>query len=201
MIRNISGVILAGGGSRRFNGIIKAKIEIGGKTIISRIIETLDDIFGEIIIVTNSPEEFKEYPKFRVVRDQFLNKGPLAGIHSALKEAENAAAFVFAGDMPLLDRDLIIRQTDVFNSTNCDILVPRIDEYLEPLHAIYRKTLTSMLEDYLNGDHNYAIREFYKMTGVHYLQLKGTQKTRRAFTNINSISDITSIEKLIGLNH
>jgi hypothetical protein len=39
MIHNISGVILAGGASKRFNGLIKAKIVIDGRTIISRIIE------------------------------------------------------------------------------------------------------------------------------------------------------------------
>ena len=60
MINNISGVILAGGANKRFNGIIKAKIIIDGNTIISRIIEIFSEIFDEIIIVTNTPEEFKD---------------------------------------------------------------------------------------------------------------------------------------------
>jgi molybdopterin-guanine dinucleotide biosynthesis protein A len=81
MAHNISGVILAGGASKRFNDIIKTKIVIDGKTIISRIIETIDDIFDEIIIVTNTPDEFKEYANCRIIGDQFLNKGPLGGIH------------------------------------------------------------------------------------------------------------------------
>jgi molybdopterin-guanine dinucleotide biosynthesis protein A len=81
MVHNISGVVLSGGVSKRFNGIIRAKIVIDGKTIISRIVETIDDIFDEIIIVTNTPDEFKEYNSCKIIGDQFLNKGPLGGIH------------------------------------------------------------------------------------------------------------------------
>ena len=87
MIHNISGVILAGGASKRFDGIIKAKIVIDGKTIISRIIETIGEIFDNIIIVTNTPDEFKEFKSCKIIRDHFLNKGPLGGIHSAMKES------------------------------------------------------------------------------------------------------------------
>jgi molybdopterin-guanine dinucleotide biosynthesis protein A len=53
MVHNISGVILAGGSNKRFTGMTKANIVIGGKTIISRIMEIIRDIFDEIIIVTN----------------------------------------------------------------------------------------------------------------------------------------------------
>jgi molybdopterin-guanine dinucleotide biosynthesis protein A len=200
MVSNISGVILAGGGSKRFNGIIKAKIDIGGKTIISRIIEKLSDIFGEIIIVTNSPDEFKEYNKYKIIGDQFLNKGPLGGIHSALKESENEAVFVVAGDMPLLDSDLIARQIDFYNSNRCDVLIPQIDNYIEPLHGIYRKTLIRNLEDYLSGENNYAVRAFFKEADVHYLHLEGTPMSKSAFININSPSDIQVVKKLMGLN-
>ena len=74
MIRNISGVILAGGASKRFNGLIKPMIAIDGKTIISRMIDAISDILNEIIIVTNTPALFKEYKYCRIVNDQFLKK-------------------------------------------------------------------------------------------------------------------------------
>jgi len=74
MIRNISGVILAGGACKRFNGLIKPLIAIDGKTIISRMIDAISDILNEIIIVTNTPALFKEYKYCRIVNDQFLKK-------------------------------------------------------------------------------------------------------------------------------
>lgn len=198
MFNNISGVILAGGASKRFNGIIKAKIIIDGETIISRIIEILGGLFDEIIIVTNTPAEFGEYNNLKIVSDEFLNKGPLGGIHSAMKESDREALFVVAGDMPLLDRELIVKQIDFYNDNKCDVLIPRIDQYIEPLHGIYKKTLFRNLEDYLEGDNDPAIREFFKKADVQYMQFEDSGKCRSAFTNINSPCDVALVEKLLG---
>jgi len=199
MVHNISAAILAGGVNRRFNGTTKANIVIDGKTIISRIIDTISEIFGEIIIVTNTPEEFKELNNYKIVSDQFINVGPLGGIHAALKASSNEALFVFAGDMPLLDKKYIIRQIDFYNKCKCDILVPRINEYIEPLHSIYNISLIKTLEEYLTGEHDYAVRDFFKRMSVSYLNLEDSEETKNAFTNINSPSDISNVRKISGI--
>ena len=197
MVSNISGVILAGGASKRFNGITKARIVIDDKTIIYRIIDTIREIFDDITIVTNTPEAFSEFVNYKIISDQFLNKGPLAGIHSALKVSEKEALFVFAGDMPLLDKEFIIRQIDYYNINKCEVLIPRINRYIEPLHGIYKKTLFRVLEEYLIVNHDYAVREFLKKVNVCYLQLEESEKTIRAFININSSRDVSIAEKFL----
>ena len=199
MIHNISGVILAGGANKRFDGMTKANIVIDGKTIISRIIDTIKDIFDEIIIVTNTPEEFKEYINYKIVSDQILKAGPLGGIHAAIKTSSKEALFVFAGDMPLLDKKVIIRQIEFYNSHKCDILIPRINTYIEPLHAIYNISIIETLEDYLTGNHDYVVRKFYKRQNVRYMQLKGSEEISNAFININSPADIPIAEKILGI--
>jgi molybdopterin-guanine dinucleotide biosynthesis protein A len=199
MVEKISGVILAGGESKRFNGLIKSKIMIGGTTIISRAIDTLRMFFDEIIIVTNTPEEFVEYNTCRIVSDVFLNRGPLGGIHSALKESNNEALFVVAGDMPLLDKEIILRQIEYFKKNSCAILIPRVNNYIEPLHGLYRKSLLNSLETYLQEKNDYALREFFKSADVQYLQFEESEKNMRAFTNINSNADVVLVKKLLGL--
>lgn len=198
MFSNISAAILAGGSGKRFNNLVKAKIVIDGQTIISRIIETIGDIFDEIIIVTNSPGEFKEYNKYKIIVDQYINKGPLGGIHSALKATDKEAVFVVAGDMPFLDKKLIIKQAGFFKKHDCDILIPEIGQYIEPLHGIYRTVILSTLEEYLEGKNDYAIREFIYSSNTCFMRLEGTGKQIRAFTNINSPSDILNIKKMTG---
>ncbi len=195
--RNMAGVILAGGAGKRFNGIIKSKIVIEGKTIISRILEAFNGIFEEMIIVTNSPKEFYDYGNCRIIGDLFLNKGPLGGIHSAMKISEKGALFVVAGDMPLLDRNIIINQADYYLNNKCDALIPKINNYIEPLHGIYSKALLPALEDYLERDNDRAIRNFLKMLNVCYLQLEDSIKYKSAFTNINTISDVIKVEKFL----
>jgi molybdopterin-guanine dinucleotide biosynthesis protein A len=195
MIQNITGVILAGGASSRFNGIVKSKIIIEGKPIISRIIGIIGDIFEEIIIVTNTPGEFEEYDRFKIIRDRILNKGPLGGIHAALKESGSDALFVFAGDMPLLEKEIILRQIAHFNINSCDVLIPRVNNFNEPLHAIYRKSVLPMLEEYLAKNNTYALTEFCRKASTLCMQLDDSEQSRRAFTNINSPSDLEHIKK------
>jgi len=80
----ISAAIIAGGANKRFNGKTKANIQISGVRIITRAIKTLYEIFGDIIIVTNTPDEFKTCQQFTIVPDKIKNVGPLGGIHAAL---------------------------------------------------------------------------------------------------------------------
>lgn len=199
MVRNISGVILAGGACKRFDGIIKAKIVIDGKTIISRIIEILSEIFEETIIVTNVPDEFNEYKSCKIIKDLFLDKGPLGGIHSALKETDREALFVVAGDMPFLEKELIVKQVDFYDNNRCDVLIPQINKYVEPLHGIYKKNILRNLEEYLEGENDYAIREFLNKVNTRYMHLEGSGKYTHVFTNINSPSDISDIQNQRGI--
>ncbi len=196
MFTNISGVILAGGANKRFNGIIKANIVINGKTILARIMETIGGIFEEIIIVTNTPGEFEEYSNLKIVKDKFLKVGPLGGIHAALNSTSNNI-FVFAGDMPLLDNEIIKREIEYFYQNRCDILLPEINQLTEPLHAIYSASIISTLEKYLSGHQNYAVRDFLKTVNTRYLQLEDLPRNVKAFTNINTPVDIPFVEKII----
>jgi molybdenum cofactor guanylyltransferase len=186
----ISGIILAGGSGSRFNGRMKPRIIIEGKTIISRIISVIRDIFDDIIIVTNSPEEFEDFSFCSIIRDEILNAGPLGGIHAAMKASQKKAIFVFAGDMPFLDRKIIQRMTIAYNKADVDALVPRIEEYIEPLHSIYNRSLAEHLEAYLKSDCRHAVRDYIGSLKVQYIQFEGSEAVKRAFTNINSPSDI-----------
>ena len=191
MENRISGVILAGGSNKRFGGITKANVIIDGETIISRIVTTIRDLFDEIIIVTNKPEEFQKFIQYKIVEDQFLKAGPLGGIHAALKASSDDAIFVFAGDMPFLDKEIISDQINEFNKREYDVYIPKVDKFIEPLHAIYRKSVLNHLERCLSGGKSRAVRDFLSIVNVGYLHMPKTEKTETAFVNINSPSDLT----------
>jgi molybdopterin-guanine dinucleotide biosynthesis protein A len=190
MKNRISGVILAGGSNKRFGGITKANVVIDGETIISRIISTISDLFDEIIIVTNKPEEFQEFIQYKIVEDLYLKAGPLGGIHAALKASSEDAIFVFAGDMPFLDKEIISDQINEFNKRQYDVLIPEVDQFIEPLHAIYRKSVLNRLERILSEGKSRAVRDFLSEVNVGYLQMAKNEKTEIAFANINSPSDL-----------
>jgi len=190
----ISGVILAGGASRRFGGITKSNIVVDGEKIISRIINTINDLFSEIIIITNTPSEFQDLSRYRVASDHFQNAGPLAGIHSGLILSENDAIFVFAGDMPFLSKEIIEEEIRQFRLNESEILIPRIGELIEPLHSIYRVSVLPRMERFLAEGKNRAVRDFLSGLHVDYFILQDSEENRRAFTNINTQRDIDSIK-------
>jgi molybdenum cofactor guanylyltransferase len=193
---NISGVILAGGENKRFNGITKSNITIGGRTILDRIVETIYGLFGEIIIVTNTPDKFSNYPSCRFTGDHYANLGPLAGIHAGMKASSLSSVFVFAGDMPFTDKEIIERQIDEYFRIKPLILVPEVNGLIEPLHSIYSNQLLPKLEEYLISDKRPAVRDFYNTTDVAYLKLQVSEKTRKAFMNINTPEEATDAEKM-----
>ena len=191
MEKEISGVILAGGAGKRFGSTIKSKILIDGKTIIGRMTEVLEDIFDEIMIVTNTPLEFEEFQKYKIVRDKFIKAGPLGGIHAAMEASSKDAVFVFAGDMPFISRQVIADQIKAYNNEEFEALVPQIRSNIEPLHAIYNISVTESLIDFLTVKDNFAVRDFLKNLNVNFMQMKDTEEIRLAFTNINSPGDLS----------
>ena len=190
MGNNISAVILAGGANKRLGGITKANVIIEGLSIISRILSVIEDLFPEIIIVTNKPEEFRKFGQCKIVADQYLKAGPLGGIHAAMNSSFEDAIFVFAGDMPFLDKKIISDQISEFKNGKEDALIPKLCQFIEPLHAIYRKSIMNELEKFLNDRKSRAVRDFLGYVNVGYLEIPDTEQNKKAFTNINSPSDL-----------
>ena len=82
--QKITGAILAGGKSRRM-GRNKALLELAGKPVIERLVEQFRKTFAEVIVIANDTQ----YGRFcdAVFSDIYYEKGPLAGLHSALTHA------------------------------------------------------------------------------------------------------------------
>jgi molybdopterin-guanine dinucleotide biosynthesis protein A len=195
MHKKITAAILAGGPAKRLKGVVKPNLMMGGKTIMDRSVSVLGNLFREIIIVTNSPEEFSDFSGCLIVGDSIKGIGPLGGIHSALKAASGDAVFIVAGDMPFLSSEIIQRQTALYSEAECDILVPVIGSNIEPLHSIYSRELLKKLEDYLTSGGSRAVRDFYQVANVKFMELDNTMN--HIFFNINTPSDIIEIERIL----
>ncbi len=196
-INNIAGAILAGGNNSRMRGYNKAFLKIGNSTIIERSLNILKDIFSEVIIVTNSPQDYEGYNKdCRIISDLIKDIGPLGGVFSALSETTKEAVFFVACDMPSLHNELIRQQLEYFKTKSCDALLPRVNYFLEPLHAIYKKNLADAICRFAKENGNYSIREFLKTVNVCYWDLEDTIFYRDIFRNVNTEKDARVIQGL-----
>lgn len=132
-ISGVTGVVLAGGESRRM-GSDKSLLPFAGGRFIDHIFRVLSGVFEEVIIVTNSPSLYADIPCSKVP-DIYSNGGALAGIHSGLKHANNEKIFVVACDMPCVSTAAIRRIC--LQKEAADVVIPRSDRGAEPLHALY----------------------------------------------------------------
>jgi molybdopterin-guanine dinucleotide biosynthesis protein A len=107
-----------------------------------------------------------------------------------MKAASSPYIFVFGGDMPWLSGSIITRQAEYFLRELPDVLVPLIGVMTEPLHALFKCSLHRALENFLRNTTGASVRDFYQLTSVTYFSLPGTEEVHRAFTNINSPSDL-----------
>lgn len=148
-IEGVTAVILAGGESRRM-GTNKALLKVGDSALIESVYRTLAAIFHEVILVTNTPEEYGFIP-CRKVADIYPGAGSIAGLHAGLAASSTERVFVTACDMPYLNPDLIKLLCNI--SLNADAVVPvNSDGLREPLHAVYATSVLNEIQKSIERD-------------------------------------------------
>jgi len=180
----MTGIVLAGGENRRM-GVDKAFLPIAGIPMIEHILRILRSLFGRIIIVTNSPEQYAAYGVL-VVRDAFNKRGPLTGIYSGLRHSNDEYNFVVACDMPFLNVRLIAYLTSI--AVGHDAVIPAIGDFMEPLHAVYRKGIVPIIEERIMQD-DQRIRNMVARLRVRYVSQEEIERfdaERKSFKNLNT---------------
>lgn len=184
--------ILAGGQSSRMNYRNKAFLSYQEKTFVERLIEAGSD-FEEVIIVANTKEAYENF-NLQVVSDVYPEKGPLSGIHAALRVAKTSTVLCVACDMPLTSREVLNGLAQI--SGDYDVLVPEYDGRLQPLCAIYSKKIKNKVEEQLKKDDfklQYFIRQlnYQVIRELPYRPFKSTD-----FLNINTPTDLNELEEM-----
>jgi len=98
------GYVLAGGNSRRM-GVDKAFLPVSSQSAIERQCLLLQDLCPDgVFIVGRTKELFASYPWVHL-EDQDGGQGPLDGIATALKHAQDGIAFILAVDLFMVTKD------------------------------------------------------------------------------------------------
>ena len=183
-IAGVTGVILAGGASSRM-GSNKALLPHKGGRFIESIYRELSEIFPEVILVTNTPEQYP-FLACRKVPDIFVGMGALAGIHAGLAQSSNPAVFAVACDMPHLDSELI--RHIACRRPGCDLVLPRSANGYEPLHALYNEGCLAAMEACLEkGERRIvSILPHLRVREIDAAEVAGFDPAFDSFSNINT---------------
>ncbi len=187
----ITGVILAGGQSRRM-GQNKAFLDMGGIPLIEKTYRTMAKLFSEVILITNTPEEYA-FLNCRCQPDIYPGVGSIAGLHAALSASYTERIFVVPCDMPFLSPELItlLCQTD----PTYDAVVPFSRMGLEPLHALYHRRCLPQLERAIkSGD--IKLQNVLQNIWAYFLPVSAYQHipdAEHSFRNINRPEDYAAL--------
>ena len=139
----VTGVVQAGGKSTRMGGEPKALLELGGRRIIERVLDVVRPVVDDVLIVTNTPALYG-FLGVPMVADVYPDHGSLGGIFSGLTAAEGDAAFTVACDMPFLHPG--VARLVIERAGQGDVVIPRVGEQLQTLHALYGKACLPAIE-------------------------------------------------------
>ena len=128
MRNELTAAVLAGGKSIRF-GSSKLEAVFRGRRLIDTAIDTACEISSNIMIIADFAN-LKTQKPVSIYSDVYKNKGPLAGIHSALQHAPDSAVAVLPADMPFLTAEVYRYLLQFF--TNERPVAAESDKGLEP---------------------------------------------------------------------
>ena len=151
----VTGVLLAGGLSRRMGGGDKGLLELAGRPMLRHVIDRLAPQVGPMVINANGdPRRFAMFglPVVPDTVEGFV--GPLAGVLAGMRwsatHAPDARWIVTApGDAPLLPRDLVERFVDAIAGRDKAIALAQSGGELHPVIGLWPVALAQDLEDKL----------------------------------------------------
>ena len=189
-------IVLAGGKGLRL-GQVKASLKIGRESLIQHVISRLIPLGTEtMVVVSQGQSGFPRNLGVKIVTDVYAEKRALGGIYSGLAASTNFHNLVVACDMPFLNLALL-RYMMALSST-FDIVIPRVGQYVEPLHAVYSKNCLEPIERMLKQG-NLRVSGLLDLVKARYIEEAEIDKydpEHLSFFNINSQADLERARRL-----
>ncbi len=202
-LENVTGVILAGGKSRRFGDGDKFLNKLKGRPLLEWVIERVRPQVTQTILNTNSePDNFESYgmPVVADVIEGFA--GPLAGILTGMEwvgannEGCNWIA-TFPADAPFVPADLVARMLDRAAIDDAEIVCAVSDGRAHPVCALWQVNLASSLRQAMEEE---GMRKTdlwtsrFKLSGIEF-----PIEPYDPFYNINRRDDLEEAERIASL--
>jgi molybdopterin-guanine dinucleotide biosynthesis protein A len=187
---DIEGVILAGGESKRM-GQNKSLVKFNNKFLINHVYERLAPQVSKIWISTNVPIGL--YPESIQFKDLINNHlGPLGGIHAGLFHSTKNWVQFCPNDCPFIPKNLVSILSAKINERKPKIIVPTIENKLEPVFILCPRSVIENLEVFIkNGERK--IDTWIQKNDFELVEFKNTN----AFININDQKELKKNETKI----
>jgi molybdopterin-guanine dinucleotide biosynthesis protein A len=208
MASEASGLILAGGASRRL-GRDKAALMLGKQTLLDRTISILSSLVDDVLVVGlkhQAPDPTRPDPTFgprvglraeggstsatvRFVPDDLPDLGPLGGLLTGLRRLRSPYAVVVACDLPFLDAKVLHYLLGL--APGHDAVVPVLAGRNQSLHAVYARSVEGVIARHIARNQLRLDCLLAELTvrRVEASELETIGFDCRSFTNVNTPED------------
>ncbi len=181
---DVTGVILAGGKSRRM-GSDKAGMTIDGQSLFERVSQALGQVCAQRQIAGERPDlATQELPAFA---DSFPGSS-LGGLHNALVNSQTEWVLVLPCDLAYPSAQLL--QCLLARREGVQAVIPRTRHGAEPLIGCYRRDILPLVEEQIELN-NLRMTDLIDRLQLRYLDEQDLPTGwRRALTNLNRPQDL-----------
>ncbi|MBS1227194.1 MAG: putative molybdenum cofactor guanylyltransferase [Proteobacteria bacterium] len=188
MIDDCTAVVMAGGRSRRM-GCDKATLLLGERTLLQRVVDSVQPLFAELRVSVRAPRADLPWPQ---ICDRHQDAGPLAGLCAALEDASTPWIFALATDMPFVKPALI--ELLAQRRAGCAAVVPVVGGHPQPLAAFYSASCLATVRALLDETHGKrSLRAALDRLDVCYVdesQLLAADPELRSFFDLDTPQDL-----------
>lgn len=194
---NVGCVLLAGGLATRMGGGDKGLKKVDGKPIIERVLETIQNQVGPMVINANGDATRFAHHGLDVVQDNVEGfVGPLAGVLAGMDWlATNHPGCPWLQsvptDTPFIPTDLVKRLGGCQLNTGSEVVMARSNGFDHPVVALWSVALRDDLRKALIEEEMRKIKKWtsrYKLASVEW-----ACDPRDPFFNVNSPEDLASL--------
>jgi molybdopterin-guanine dinucleotide biosynthesis protein A len=212
-------------------GRAKALLELDGEALVERVARRVQPLVEELVLVASPIEELGSeaqatldaivarlrkagpgvahpppgppapVPPVRLVHDRLAFRGPVSGLAAGLDAARGELAVALACDAPFLEPSLLAHLLALAEATGADVVVPRREERLEPLCAVYRvATMAPLLAAQLQQNELKPSARFSEVRTliVEEVEWRALDPEGSSFVNLNSPADYHAARARLG---
>lgn len=192
------GAVLAGGAARRYGGLPKGLLNVGGRRILDRVVDAVMEATGAPpLLVANAADRASWRPDLVTMADVRPECGSLGGIYTAVVAGAGPVLCV-AWDLPFVPARLL--RTLIVAAEGWDALLPESGAHrgVEPLCAVYGPACRAPIERCLDeGDlRAIAFHEGVRVGRLPLARVGECGDPDLLFFNVNQPEDLDRAEDL-----
>lgn len=197
VIGEVSGVVLAGGKSKRM-GMDKRHLSVHGKPLLDRVTSVLLELFPEVLLVLAEEDISRQDERIRIVTDLIPDCAAVGGLYTGLYHSRYPRVFVVACDMPFINLAVIELFLQKIDAT--DIVMAQLVTGLQPLHGLYSKQCLPILKEMIDARdlrlQNIADKPGLTVHRVPEAEIQCLDPQLFSFLNVNSPADLELANKI-----